>query len=131
MISNKEVTTEEPRPVARKEPAVEIPSAPPPERTLPKATPKPVSAKSWSDDETSELANTQIISKLSEEDEDKAAEAVLSLSTGGSEPGAQRAGPSRGSPSPAPKSAPKKNDDAELLAELKSVINKKFDELMK
>ena len=130
VLSNKEVTREAPPPAAAKEP-VEIPSAPPPQKLLPKAPPKPVAAKAWSDDETSdELANTQIMSKLSEEDEDRAAEAVLSLA-GGPESAAHRPGPSRGSPAPAPKGGAKKNEDAELLDELKSVINKKFDELMK
>jgi predicted nuclease with TOPRIM domain len=139
VISNKEVTREAPRLAAekREEPvsaveALEIPRAVAPAKPLPKASPKPVAAKSWNEDTSSEdaLANTQIMSKLSEEDQDRAVDAVLSLS-GAPEPGARRPGASRPSPSPAPKSDPKKNDDAELLAELKSVINKKFDELMK
>jgi predicted nuclease with TOPRIM domain len=121
---------------AEKEPVLAAPVLARPARVEKLPRPKPETrpaavSRSWADDSVpaDELANTQIMSKLDVDDRDP--EPVLSLPVGGktSRPASPAAGP-EGSQGPG-KTEPKKNEDAELLAELKAVINKKFDELMK
>jgi hypothetical protein len=98
---------------------------------------KIIGARRWEEDsrggqtadDEEELANTQIIPKMQDDE-------TPAVSLPGITPKAGRA-PSRTSSSPErPKVAPEKpggqpGDERDLLSELKAVINKKFDELMK
>ena len=78
------------------------------------------------DDPQDELANTQIINKVTVDDH--AAEPLPPVSPKGASPVSD---PLRGTASSRPKKDASEGDDLELLQELKAVINKKFDELMK
>jgi hypothetical protein len=78
-----------------------------------------------------DLANTQIISKSPERNDrtPRSVESVSPLGTGGKAPGVtmRQTSGSKGQPNP----EAKEDEDREILTDLKAVINKKFDELMK
>ncbi len=109
-------------------------------------TRKVIGARSWqteapaAEELQDELANTQIIPSLSEEEIGPIPAAIIPVKPEMKKTAlretAQREVPARQAPAkpasrPAPAAAAENSDDRELLAELKSVINRKFDELMK
>jgi hypothetical protein len=90
---------------------------------------KVIGARLWSEEAASQddLASTQIISKGIEE---RAADPLPPVAAKAAPKAAPKADPLRGTGRPA-KDEASEGDDIELLQELKAVINKKFDELMK